>query len=568
MIKEFNYYEVGNLEEMESMVLEMHVILEKFKKKEIPNADYSLADLTMFCKSLVNNQRCSDQRPDKSYIQGSWSVAPVGANERNRFIFIPTYIAVSILSKFMQVYPENASSISGYKTALLRGLVYSVRRQLAWNGDGSKVSKRSIEAIEILDMGDVPDLLSTEKQLCPALFFLLKDIRKQIASSLKNNNGTKWDEESKERYKSIYKALDVLNSNDEVILDDVAEVISGVPLRKYRTNSSCQEYFLVSRDELTNHRIISHPSNTVVLPESEYEKFKLQAGDIVLSVSWDKIALVPESYNAKWVIIGLVYIIRLKPNTVIKSASVLMWYLELVIKEQVLAGKIGSGHSRLNRAQIRSLEIKSLTVEQQNKIIGNQNKISLIDEEIVNSEGLSEEITTLVGLSKVCQDRIKRILLKPPVPAIDDLCNMPHIEYLGDLPETVQEIFSAITGNFFDAFDLFDRLAVEAENQIENRYEISLSLLNGFDLIEIAVQKSMVPSQKAEFSWHLYNRYFQVLVKLLQTVVNNNNSDDVEEILSFLVSKLKYELKRRESVIEKGGDHELKRILRPVRHLI
>jgi len=146
--------------------------------------------------------------------------------------------------------------------------------------------------------------------------------------------------------------------------------------------------------------------------------------------------------------------------------------------------------------------------------------------------------------------------------------SVPHIDYLGDLPETVQGILSAITGDFSDGFDLFERLAVEAENQIENRYEISLSLLNGFDLIEIAVQHSMVPSQKAEFSWHMYNRYFQVLVKLVLAASKYKNPDEAEETLSFLILKLKYELKRRKSVIDKGGDRVLKKTLRPVKHLI
>lgn len=145
---------------------------------------------------------------------------------------------------------------------------------------------------------------------------------------------------------------------------------------------------------------------------------------------------------------------------------------------------------------------------------------------------------------------------------------MPHIDYLGGLPEELQRKLSAVTGNFSKDWEIVNWLAEEAERQIDNRHEISVSLLDGFDLIEIAVQKSMVPSQKSEFAWHVYCQFFRVFVKLVQAAESDPTHDGNEETLPFLLAKLRWEMKRRDPVLRKGSHQVFRQILNPIRHLL
>lgn len=145
---------------------------------------------------------------------------------------------------------------------------------------------------------------------------------------------------------------------------------------------------------------------------------------------------------------------------------------------------------------------------------------------------------------------------------------MTHLDYLGDLPEMLKQRLSCVSGDFFKDWEIVEYLAGEAERQIHNRHEISISLLDGLDLVEIAVQRSMVPSQKAEFAWRLYMRYFAVLVAIISSVVDRPPTEAIHGTLSYLLAKLKYEMDRRLPVIQKGGDHELTKILQPIKYLL
>jgi len=78
----------------------------------------------------------------------------------------------------------------------------------------------------------------------------------------------------------------------------------------------------------------------------------------------------------------------------------------------------------------------------------------------------------------------------------------------------------------------------------------------------------MVPTQKAEFAWKIYMRYFQVLAKLLERAAREPGVDAIDGTLPYLIMKMKYELKRRETVITKGGADELEKILQPIHHLL
>jgi len=402
MIKEFKYYETINLEGMTNTVTQMQEILEKLANNEIPNVDYSLEKLVCFCSSLVENQR----NEMSSVKKGSWSVGPderMPSDARVDFVFFPTYIAVAILSKFMQLYPAEAKLILDFKKVISRGLFFSTYRRLL--GHGYDATKDMIKAIEILDMGDVPKLLVTERELSFELFMLLRDIKFRVDGYLDQGNVTAgWEQDFTEEYKTVSKILDSVVLKYEVILDDVAEVIRApYGLKNTQTNPSHKEYAAIRVSNLNKNRTISSPDKTVFYSENMYERFKLQAEDILLSGFQNKIALISSDYDNDWVAAGPMFIIRLKQNNKIKTAVVLMWLLELLSKDNVFVEKDNERHRMPTLSKIRGVVLNIPTPEKQKDIIDVQKKIDLINEEVIK---LTEKINLLEG--NIVNDLLKK----------------------------------------------------------------------------------------------------------------------------------------------------------------
>ena len=91
--------------------------------------NYPLTNIEILCTSLVQKQIAS---PDES--EGYWSFLPDGipgeTDARVEFVMDPTYLAISILTKFMITYPEITKRILGYEVALKRGYKFATQREL------------------------------------------------------------------------------------------------------------------------------------------------------------------------------------------------------------------------------------------------------------------------------------------------------------------------------------------------------------------------------------------------------------------------------------------------------
>lgn len=133
-------------------------LFDSFLRQVIPNADFTLAQLTRFVESLVRNQRGAG-----SFIvePGSWSLISLDedapSDVRVDYIFYPTYYAVSLLTLFLHCYPEQAERIKGYKEALHKGLRFAGMRGLL--GHGLEAREQREEAVRILMRGEVPEYL-------------------------------------------------------------------------------------------------------------------------------------------------------------------------------------------------------------------------------------------------------------------------------------------------------------------------------------------------------------------------------------------------------------------------
>jgi len=400
MITEFKYYEEVDLDGMTNTVIEMQEILEKLAKKEIPNADYSFENLVCFCTSLVKNQR----NEMSSVKKGSWSVAPdesMPNDARVDFIFFPTYIAVSILAKFMQLYPDEIKSIPDYKNVISKGFLFSTFRNL--RGHGYDGIKDMVRAVEILHMGDVPKLLLSDRELSFELFLLLRSLKHRIDDDLDQGSViADWEQDFTEEYKVVSKMLDDVVLKEEVLLDDVAEVFRAPSGGYKQTNQSHKEYMAVGVSNLNKDRTINSPDKKVFYSENKYERFKLQTGDILLSGLHNKIALVSVDNDCNWVVAGPMFIIRLKQNTIIKSAVVLMWLLTVLSKENTLVDKENRSYRMPALARIKGFVINIPVSKKQKEIMDIQKEIDLINLERTK---LTEKLNLL-------EDSIENDILK------------------------------------------------------------------------------------------------------------------------------------------------------------
>lgn len=126
---------------------------------------------------------------------------------------------------------------------------------------------------------------------------------------------------------------------------------------------------------------------------------------------------------------------------------------------------------------------------------------------------------------------------------------MSHFkDYLGDVPVQLVAITKQITSDWSDNLNLLEHLDDLIQNA--NRMDVALSLLDLFDVIEMCSLPSMVPSQKSEFCWHLYNRYFKLLARIIMKFANGNQFNEATD---YLISKYSYETLRRSYVISTGG---------------
>jgi hypothetical protein len=90
--------------------------------------------------------------------------------------------------------------------------------------------------------------------------------------------------------------------------------------------------------------------------------------------------------------------------------------------------------------------------------------------------------------------------------------------------------------------------------------------LDVFDTIEICMQADMAPSQKSEWCWHAYDRYFKLYAQLIKQAHedNLNAKEDVTGLYVALAYGFPYQWSKRSKVLNKGGLHDAKPSLQAI----
>jgi len=175
MICEFEPCTKVDIGEMDRKVRELREVLEELARGRIPAPHYTTADLEHLCGSLVRGHRNDIPR----LVPGSWCVAPsiegMDSDARVEFVFFPTYLAVAILTRALRGCPGLEERIPGYEKALRGGLAFSALRGLMGHGCGAH--PEMMDAVTILETGQVHRYLDEKPDACPGLTKLLAEAR-------------------------------------------------------------------------------------------------------------------------------------------------------------------------------------------------------------------------------------------------------------------------------------------------------------------------------------------------------------------------------------------------------
>jgi hypothetical protein len=168
-MRRFRVAGTHDLDEMNRLVSEMEKVLRDLAENKL-----SRGQVSVYCASLIEGQRQSLGRtkPD------SWAVCPddeeMPADARVDFIFFPTYIAVSILSRVKQEFSDIAAAIPDYNEGLRKGMIFATHRRLRGHGYDADDGVR--EALEIFKIGKVPELVQSDPDFCPEMTALLREL--------------------------------------------------------------------------------------------------------------------------------------------------------------------------------------------------------------------------------------------------------------------------------------------------------------------------------------------------------------------------------------------------------
>ena len=163
------------IHDMQVTVERMRLVLYGLHGEEIPSEELTEKELERLCRSLI-----MEHRKDLPGFEDSWSVLPPKNNHgapsdaRVDFVYKPTYIAISILTRVMIDHPEISDRIPGYKEALRRGYRFSTLRRLMGHGFGAEGDR--IENMELFENGGVIGFLSENPEFSPEMHRLLQEI--------------------------------------------------------------------------------------------------------------------------------------------------------------------------------------------------------------------------------------------------------------------------------------------------------------------------------------------------------------------------------------------------------
>lgn len=212
MLKQFVPLEVVDTREMLALVEAMEETIEALDEGAIPNtSDYTMKDLSGYVLSLVQSQ----QRRTTFVKPGCWCVVndtdEMPGDARVDFVFRPTYAAVATLSRTLCDFGSIAMETPQFLSALKRGMKFTTYRGLG--GHGYERDQGAMEALRILSLGKVPWLLERQRDLCPKLLAVIRDVSHDMQRRLVTGDAIGiWGQDLSEGFGQSIETLMLINS--------------------------------------------------------------------------------------------------------------------------------------------------------------------------------------------------------------------------------------------------------------------------------------------------------------------------------------------------------------------
>jgi len=172
--------ETVDVSQMERINQELEELLDALYEKQVPSVRYTLEELTVFCSTLITQQRDGTL----AELEGAWCLQAnpyqprMPQDAQIDFIHKTTYLAVSILAYVEQKYPEVADTIVGYREALQKGMRFAAKTKMV--GHTYEEAYWLEQFIGYFEKGEVLAYLVTNPEFCPQLYTLLSSIHQEM----------------------------------------------------------------------------------------------------------------------------------------------------------------------------------------------------------------------------------------------------------------------------------------------------------------------------------------------------------------------------------------------------
>jgi hypothetical protein len=195
----------------------MRKVLDLLSGGQMPGPDYPESLVKAYCTVLVHRQRmhCEGLSP------GSWTAMPdaieVEDGGGDDFIYLPTYLAVAILSFTLMQLPHVSCQLDGLESSIKKGLDFLSGGR--FSGHGYDWLSARLRALRIFEQGKVLELLSSRPDLSPEIVIALARVHGQTNQILEEHptgdiNHFTFAPCSRERYEWIAEITSPFSGKD------------------------------------------------------------------------------------------------------------------------------------------------------------------------------------------------------------------------------------------------------------------------------------------------------------------------------------------------------------------
>jgi len=181
-LKKFFVNKDNDYSDMSERVGARRIFLDNVLAGKVPNDDYGVEKLIVYCQSLIDGQR----KAVPGLNDGSWSISPdpseVSEEDLMDYHYFPTFIAIAMLTACARKFPEEIGSLTGLDEAIVQGYKFAIGCNL--EGYGFNSLFQQLESVLIMGSGGCISWLVNHPDACPGIVKRLREIAADYQSHL------------------------------------------------------------------------------------------------------------------------------------------------------------------------------------------------------------------------------------------------------------------------------------------------------------------------------------------------------------------------------------------------